>query len=127
MTTTTDALFEHVGKALTWIDRENGRSPQETVLRLLKLAEETGEVAAAYIGMVGQNPRKGVTHTVEDVADELCDVTVTALVALATITGDANTARAALDRHIAKRAPRLAALTSQADDQLTLFAMEAAR
>jgi hypothetical protein len=47
--------------------------------RLAKLAEETGEVVAAYIGMTGQNPRKGVTHTEQDVYDELLDVAVTAL------------------------------------------------
>lgn len=35
--------------------------------------------------MTGQNPRKGVTHTREDVADELCDVAITALTALASV------------------------------------------
>lgn len=51
-------------------------------MRLMKLVEEAGEVMQAYIGMTGQNPRKGVTHTREDVAAELCDVILTAVVAL---------------------------------------------
>jgi NTP pyrophosphatase (non-canonical NTP hydrolase) len=124
MTTTTDTLFDHVGRALAWVDAANGRGEHETAMRLLKLVEEAGEVAAAYIGMTGQNPRKGVTHSRSDVADELCDVAVTALVALATITGTADAARAALDAHLARQAPRFAA---QPNVQLDLFAAEAAR
>ena len=57
-------------------------------MRLMKLAEEAGEVMQAYIGVQGQNPRKGVTHTNADVAQELCDVIVTAAVALHRFTGD---------------------------------------
>ncbi|MFB4275795.1 MazG-like family protein [Nonomuraea sp. MTCD27] len=110
MSASEDRLWKHVGAALDWVDQANGRDDHEKTLRLLKLVEETSEVAAAYIGMVGQNPRKGVTHTLDDVAAELCDVTVTALVALATITGDTTTARTALNRHLARRGPRLAAL-----------------
>lgn len=73
--------------ALTgWLDDANNRSEQETTLRLFKLSEEVGEVAQAWIGAMGQNPRKGFTHTVADVTDELCDVIVTAMVALASIT-----------------------------------------
>lgn len=50
--------------------------------RLFKVAEESGEVAQAFIGFIGANKRKGVTHTEEDVAKELADVVVTAMVAL---------------------------------------------
>ncbi len=42
----------------------------------------SGQVAAAWIGLFGQNPRKGVTHTREDVAAELADVVFTALLAI---------------------------------------------
>jgi NTP pyrophosphatase (non-canonical NTP hydrolase) len=59
------------------------------LLRVLKLSEEVGEVAEAIIGATGQNPRKGVTHTWEDVEAELCDVVITALVALRTLTPEA--------------------------------------
>lgn len=50
--------------------------------RLMKLSEEVGEVNSAYIGVRGLNKRKGVTHTDKDVASELCDVVITAMVAL---------------------------------------------
>lgn len=110
MSDTTDLdLWQHITAALDWVDLANGRNDHEVAMRLLKLVEEAGEVAAAYIGMTGQNPRKGVTHTRDEVAGELCDVVVTALVALATITGTADTARAALDQHLTTRGPRLAA------------------
>lgn len=52
------------------------------LLRLMKLSEEVGEVMEAYIGFDGANKRKGVTHTGEDVAKELCDVVITAMVCL---------------------------------------------
>lgn len=73
---------------VAWLDLENGRSNAEIGLRLLKLAEENGEVAQAWIGCTGQNPRKGITHTRDDVAAELVDVMVTAAVALTSITDD---------------------------------------
>ncbi len=76
-------ILDAVTTAVAWLDKANGRSEQELTLRVLKLAEETGEAVAAWIGVVGQNPRKGVTHTREDVAAELCDVVQTALVAMA--------------------------------------------
>jgi NTP pyrophosphatase (non-canonical NTP hydrolase) len=50
--------------------------------QLLKLQEEVGEAAAGWIGFLGLNPRKGVTHTLEDVAMELADVVITALVGI---------------------------------------------
>lgn len=56
--------------------------------RVLKISEEAGEAASALIGMVGQNPRKGVTHSRADVAGELCDVVLTAIVALASVEPD---------------------------------------
>lgn len=50
--------------------------------RLLKVQEEAGEVAQAVIGFGGANARKGHTHDEDDVAKELADVVVTAMVAL---------------------------------------------
>ena len=50
--------------------------------RLLKVQEEAGEVAQGLIGYVGANKRKGYTHSEEDVAKELADVVITAMVAL---------------------------------------------
>lgn len=66
---------------------------------MLKLTEEVGEVAQAVIGATGQNPRKGVTHSWEDVQGELCDVVITALVALRTLTPEA---REVFEGHLAR-------------------------
>jgi NTP pyrophosphatase (non-canonical NTP hydrolase) len=73
-----------------WLEAETGIPPeQDLLLRMLKLSEEVGEVAEAVIGATGQNPRKGVSHSWQDVQSELCDVIVTAMVALTTLTPDA--------------------------------------
>ncbi|MER7669386.1 MazG-like family protein [Kitasatospora sp. NPDC096128] len=83
-------IWESVDHLVAWLDEHSTQSPQEErLLRLLKLSEEIGEVGAAVIGATGQNPRKGVTHTWEDVQHELCDVVFSALVALRTLTPDA--------------------------------------
>lgn len=71
-----------------WLNRANGTGDHETAMRIMKVTEEAGEAVAAYIGAVGQNPRKGRTHTADDVAAELCDVAFTALVALHSFTDD---------------------------------------
>ncbi|CAM5556312.1 MULTISPECIES: MazG-like family protein [Streptomyces] len=84
----TPEQWETIGRLVDWLDRENGRDEHERALRLIKLTEEVGEVGQAYVGLTGQNPRKGVTHTSADVADELCDVIVTAAVALHSFSRD---------------------------------------
>jgi NTP pyrophosphatase (non-canonical NTP hydrolase) len=57
---------------------------------IIKLMEEVGEVAAAYIGTTGTNPRKGITHRERDVVDELADVANTALLAIVQLGFDPN-------------------------------------
>ncbi|SCK53019.1 hypothetical protein H181DRAFT_04828 [Streptomyces sp. WMMB 714] len=99
-----------VRRLADWLDAANGSGEQETAMRLMKLGEETGEVMQAYIGTTGQNPRKGRTHSASDVADELCDVILTAAVALHRFTDDP---AAALDRKI--RQVALRSLPSAAD------------
>ena len=81
-------LFDDVAAITAWLDAANPPGPHEDAMRVLKLAEESGEAAAAYIGMVGQNPRKGVTHTLSDVLGELADVALTALCAIQHFTGN---------------------------------------
>ncbi|MFJ9019112.1 MazG-like family protein [Streptomyces sp. NPDC102259] len=83
-------LWATVDALWAWLDADAAHSGREgLLLRVLKLSEEVGEVAQAVIGATGQNPRKGVTHTWEDVQGELCDVAITALVALRTLTPEA--------------------------------------
>ena len=69
--------------------------------RLLKLAEETGEAAAAYIGMTGMNSRKGICASRDDVLDELADVIITAAVAMAGIARDSAAARRHFEQRLA--------------------------
>ncbi|OPG10314.1 hypothetical protein B1R27_02890 [Streptomyces sp. GKU 895] len=70
-------------------DEPSSDGQQSLLLRVLKLSEEVGEVAEAVIGAMNRNPRKGNSHTWEDVESELCDVVITALIALRTLTPDA--------------------------------------
>ncbi|GAA2393165.1 MazG-like family protein [Streptomyces coeruleofuscus] len=103
---TVDTLWE-------WLDSHRPIEGREGVLlRVLKLSEEVGEVAEAVIGATGQNPRKGVTHTWDDVQAELCDVVITALVALRTLTPEA---REVLARHLERVTRRSAELPARAD------------
>lgn len=83
-------LWESIDGLCGWLDANRPVDGTEgLLLRILKLSEEVGEVAQAVIGATGQNPRKGTTHTWDDVRSELCDVALTALVALRTLTPDA--------------------------------------
>jgi NTP pyrophosphatase (non-canonical NTP hydrolase) len=82
--------WETVERLVGRLDEASGLPPgEQRLLRILKLSEEVGEVGGAVIGVTGQNPRKGVTHSWEDVQSELCDVMITAMVALRTLTPDA--------------------------------------
>jgi len=89
-------LFADVADITAWLDESNPTSPHEDSMRVLKLTEEAGEAAAAYIGMAGQNPRKGVTHTLDDLLKELADVAITALSAMQHFTQNEAVTRAYL-------------------------------
>jgi hypothetical protein len=73
----------------------------DPAMQLGKIAEELGEAWEAYIGMVGSNPRKGVTHTTDDVRTELLDVALTALMLYRNMRG--GPPLAALSAHIEAR------------------------
>jgi NTP pyrophosphatase (non-canonical NTP hydrolase) len=94
-------LWGSIDELWVWLEsnRPAGDDAQSLLMRMLKLSEEVGEVAQAVIGATGRNPRKGVTHTWEDVEAELCDVVITALVALRTLTPDT---REVFTRHLAR-------------------------
>ncbi|WP_055568757.1 MazG-like family protein [Streptomyces atriruber] len=97
--------WDTVDRLYAWLDSHNRQPPREALLlRMLKLSEEVGEVAQAVIGATGQNPRKGTTHGWDDVRAELCDVVVTAMVALRTLTPDAAAVLAAHLRRVEARA-----------------------
>ena len=105
----TITVWRHVATLVAWLDAANPRTDHEIACRVMKLAEETGEAVAAYIGMTGQNPRKGTCATRDDLTSELCDVIITAMVALATITADAADAETCLQQHLSARFARLLA------------------
>jgi NTP pyrophosphatase (non-canonical NTP hydrolase) len=96
-----DDLWESIGRLQDWLaSAQPARPPQEALLlRILKLSEEVGEVAEAVIGATGQNPRKGTSHTWDDVQSELCDVIITAAVALRALTPEA---REVFTSHLAR-------------------------
>lgn len=100
-----EALWKTVDEAATWLDRANGRDDHELTCRILKVAEESGEAAKAWIGCQGQNPRKGVVGDRAAVAAELADVAMAALVAVASLGVDP---REVMDDCAAKFASRAA-------------------
>ena len=84
-----DEAWDAIGEITEWLDSASTLPPeQERLLRIMKITEEAGEVTQAVIGAIGQNPRKGVTHTWDDVTAELSDVILTSMVALATLNPD---------------------------------------
>jgi len=109
-------IWRHVATLVAWLDDAHPRTGHEIACRVMKLAEETGEAVAAYIGMTGQNPRKGTCATPADLQSELCDVIITAMVALATVTGDTAGAETRLQAHLSARFARLLTRTGQPPD-----------
>lgn len=84
-----EELWQHVRQVTKWLDENSKVDDATNLLRIMKVAEEVGEVTAAVIGVTGQNPRKGFTHTWDDVRTELCDVILAAMVALHSLGGNA--------------------------------------
>ena len=107
-------VWDHVARTVAWLDAANGRGPHETATRVMKIAEETGEAVAAYIITTGTNHRKGATATADDLAGELCDVVLAALIALTTVTGGTPHAESRLTQHVAARAIPLRGLRTAA-------------
>ncbi|MFG2004190.1 MazG-like family protein [Spirillospora sp. NPDC048911] len=69
---------------------------------ILKIAEELGEAVQAYLGVTGQNPRKGVYGSRDDVQKELADVILTAGIAMIGVAdGDPDQASAHLEERLA--------------------------
>ncbi|MFI1565150.1 MazG-like family protein [Streptomyces sp. NPDC020490] len=62
---------------------------EQHVLQVLKIGEEFGEAAQAVIGAKGTNPRKGNSHTWDDVHAEVADTVITGMVTLARMRPDA--------------------------------------
>lgn len=76
-----------------WVDgaEVNRRKDPEALTwhRVTKVAEEAGEAVGAMVGFSGGNPRKGQSHTRDDVIEECLDTAVAALGAVEHLTGHA--------------------------------------
>ena len=49
-------IWAAVAASRAWLNHNNGDAEPELGLRILKIVEEAGEAAAAWIGTLGQNP-----------------------------------------------------------------------
>ena len=56
--------------------------------RVAKMTEELGEAIDAFIGLTGQNPRKGYYGTRDDLLDELADAALASILAIQHFTKD---------------------------------------
>lgn len=71
---------EHLRAFSQWIDEGTTLGPEAQVWhRVSKVAEEAGEAVAALLGYTGANPRKGYTHTLDQVDAELMQTALSAL------------------------------------------------
>jgi hypothetical protein len=111
-------MYEDIEAVDTWIDAGSAQVYRDEPLaqdfaRVAKCSEEVGEAIAALIGMTGQNPRKGFTHTRDDVLKELADVALTALCAIQHFTKDRAETQRLMEGRVAavrNRVPGLAAV-----------------
>ncbi|WP_329493687.1 MazG-like family protein [Kitasatospora herbaricolor] len=83
--------------------RSTRRGEERWLVQIVKLQEEVGEVAEAAIGALGENPRKGFSHSWDDVRAEACDVITTGMVLLARMGGDP---RRLFEEHLRRLAAR---------------------
>lgn len=91
------AMYGLASMFAAYLDRENGTDGEEIATRIMKVGEEFGEVVQAWIAATGKNPRKRRAHatsdpwdadrqpTTVDVAQELADVVLSALVAITSL------------------------------------------
>ena len=99
------SIWALVDQLRAWFDTTEDATAHTTLAcRILKLTEETGEAAQALVDAAGQNPRKPKTDDLDHVVKELCDVVLTALLALSTITPDVSSIFADHVRNAAHRA-----------------------
>ena len=75
-------MSDHVRDRLRFLSEKFKDVPP--AVRVLKIAEEFGEATEAMIGYLRLNPRKldRPSHSKQDVAKELADVVITAMVAM---------------------------------------------
>ncbi|BDH15355.1 MazG-like family protein [Streptomyces hygroscopicus] len=115
--TVEEDVWETVGRLARRFDAHDDArgldQAQQWTLQVLKIAEETGEASQAVIGARGTNPRKGDSHTWQDVHAEIADVIITGMVALARMRPD--DAEQYLGRQLAAKAVKFLPAVSTAN------------
>lgn len=71
--------------------------------RVVKAFEEKGEAVEALVGMTGQNPRKGYTHSQTDLLAEMADWALTAIFGIQHFTKDIHGTEYILQQRLAYR------------------------
>jgi hypothetical protein len=109
-----EELLKAVAAVNAWLDGD--MSPEyaaqplaHTWARITKVCEEAGEVWRALSKWTGENPRKGVCGTSEDVLGELGDTAAGAIFAIQHITGDTAATWAVFSAAVAKAHSRAVA------------------
>lgn len=99
------AADQQVTAISKWIDDSPGYARMDPEAhdwrRIQKVAQEVGEAFEAYAGTLGENPRKGITHTPADVRRELYDVALAALGAAEHLDGNNGGTLATFLEHVA--------------------------
>lgn len=96
--------LEGIDKFDQWLDDNVADEYKEQPLaqdwaRVSKVIEELGETIQCLIGMTGQNPRKGVVNTLDDMLDEMADTIITGILCIQHYTKDEDETQAViLDR-----------------------------
>jgi len=108
-----ERLLEIIRNVDLWLDAEVAGDYKDQPLgqdwaRVAKVAEETGEAIAALIAMTGQNPRKGVCGTLDELLGELADVAVTGMFAIQHFSKDADETLNIVMKALEKAASRAA-------------------
>ncbi|MFF1874960.1 MazG-like family protein [Streptomyces sp. CB03911] len=99
-----DDTWDIINSLAAQLDSRSTRQGDERwLVQIVKLQEEVGEVAEAAIGALGENPRKGYSHSWDDVRAEACDVITTGMVLLARMGGDP---RRLFEEHLRRLAAR---------------------
>lgn len=100
-----EVMYQSIQKITEWLDISNRGNDdlmpgEDDFARIAKMGEEAGEAISAYIGYIGQNPRKGRTKTLREVLDEAADVVVTGLCAIQHFTENTNETREIVEEKI---------------------------
>lgn len=96
MTDRPEHLLEVIRVVDDWLDSDVGLNYQNQPLahhwaRITKVSEEAGEVWKALSNWTGENPRRGVCGTWDELVEELADTACAAIFAIQHLTKDAGT------------------------------------